>query len=563
MTADDRRRVPVALLLLAVLVVLAWVVGNYDLSSFHDRASLGRASASLASFLRALGSPDLSRDFLARGARLALTTAAIAVLGTVLAVALGFLLGLAASRNVVVGDARGSSRNLRRFACGTARLFQDVLRGVPDFAWAIMAIPILGLGPSAGVGALALNTGGILGRIYSELFDTVPPRMLEPLRACGAGRLQTFFYGVLPAARTGALSLSLLRWECAVRNAAVIGVVGGGGLGSEISLRLSYGEYPRVMTLLLFLVLLTVGSDVLSAVVRSRLRGDPDLPTREKPSDAAPQRRRLSSLLLILGVLTGAAALYLSPAFGGVFSAERWSAAGQIFGGLLRPDLSAAAIRRALESAAVPLSMAFLGTALAAAAAAPLCYLASSSFQVLAAPFAGRRSLGAARVARLAMALLARGLAVLCRALPEVFWAMLLVSFFRLGTLPGMVALAIHSVGLLTRIFAESVDALPLRTLEIVHGTSGSMPKTFVYAAVPTVLPEWIANTFFQFESNVRSAIVLGIVGVGGLGFQFSFEFEFFRFERAGTYALVMVALAVGLDRLSRWLGLARTRLGE
>ncbi len=562
MTAEPRRRVTAGVAAFAALAVLAWAAGGYDLAVVRDRVAFERALVGLAAFLRAMGSPDLSTDYLTRSARLALTTAEIAVLATVLAVAIGFALGLAASRNVVVGDARGASRALRRFGCGAARLVQDTLRGVPDFAWAVMAIPIFGLGAAAGVVALALNTGGILGRIYSELFDAVPPRLLEPLRASGAGRLQTFFYGVLPAARSGVLSLSLLRWECAIRNAAVIGVVGGGGLGSEISLRLSYGEYPRVMTLLAYLLLLTAGSDVLSAVVRGRLRRDPDRPNDAGLGDVASERRRLAGLLLALAVVTTASALALSPSFGGITSPERWRAARGLFAGLAQPDLHWAVVRRALASAAVPLSMAFLGTALAAAAAAVLSYAASTSFQVLAAPFVGRRSL-VARAARGATALAARGLAVVCRALPEVFWAMLLVSFFRLGTLPGMLALALHSMGLLTRIFVESVDALPLRRLEIVHGASGSMAKTFLYGAVPTVLPEWVANTFFQFESNVRAAIVLGIVGAGGLGFQFSFEFEFFRFERAATYALVMIALAVALDRLSRRLGLARTRLGE
>jgi phosphonate transport system permease protein len=112
-------------------------------------------------------------------------------------------------------------------------------------------------------------------------------------------------------------------------------------------------------------------------------------------------------------------------------------------------------------------------------------------------------------------------------------------------------------------VFAESVDALPVRTLEVVHAASGSRARTFLYGALPAVAPEWLAYTFYQFESNVRAGVVLGIVGVGGLGFLFSFEFEFFRLERAATYLLVMVALAVSLDRLSRRLGLARGRFPE
>jgi phosphonate transport system permease protein len=198
--------------------------------------------------------------------------------------------------------------------------------------------------------------------------------------------------------------------------------------------------------------------------------------------------------------------------------------------------------------------MAFIGTLLAALFASLAAYFASTRFQLREGSFAGRN--GANPLARAALVASVRGVAVLSRGVPDVFWAMLLVSVFRLGPLPGMLALALHSFGLLSRIFLESVDALPPSALEVLYGASGSRLKTYLYAAVPGVLPEWIANAFFQFEANVRSAVVLGIVGVGGLGFLFSFEFEYFRFSRAGTYLLVMVALATLFDRVSRRLGL-------
>ena len=73
--------------------------------------------------------------------------------------------------------------------------------------------------------------------------------------------------------------------------------------------------------------------------------------------------------------------------------------------------------------------------------------------------------------------------------------------------------------------------------------------------------PHWLANAFFQLESNVRTAIVLGVVGVGGLGHFFQLNFAFFKYREASTYLIVIVALSLLLDRLSRWLGLAHTRM--
>jgi phosphonate transport system permease protein len=155
-----------------------------------------------------------------------------------------------------------------------------------------------------------------------------------------------------------------------------------------------------------------------------------------------------------------------------------------------------------------------------------------------------------------------RFLATLSRTIPEVFWALLLVSFFRHGTLPGMLALALHSGGILLRLFAESADGVPRRSLEVVHALSGSRTKTYAYGVLPRVAPHWIANAFFQLESNVRTGIVLGIVGAAGLGFQFKYAFAWFHYREAGTYLLLMVGFALLLDRLSRWLGFARSRLG-
>jgi phosphonate transport system permease protein len=245
---------------------------------------------------------------------------------------------------------------------------------------------------------------------------------------------------------------------------------------------------------------------------------------------------------------------------GGLELTKGWGALGRMLGALATPDLSAASLGKALASTAIPLSMAFLGTLLGALAAGVIALPASSSFQMRSADFTGEAGSFFTSVARALVLLAARGAALVARAVPEVLWAMLLVSAFRLGTLPGMLALAIHSTGLLARLFTESVDGVSLSTLEVTYGSSGSRAKTFLYGAVPSVAQEWLANAFLQFESNVRAAIVLGIVGVGGLGFLFSFEFEFFRYQRAGTYLLLMVALAISLDRLSRSLGWVRVR---
>ncbi|MCC6672893.1 MAG: ABC transporter permease subunit [Planctomycetes bacterium] len=558
----ERLRGVLPLLAVLVLALLALALGEYDLAPLLDPQEFARAIGRAATFLSAFGAPELGSGFLATCVRLTLDTFAMAMAATGIAIVLGLALALCTSHNVVLGESRGARRLVLQALCESARVVQDILRGVPDFAWAVILIASLSLGPPAGVAALALNVSGILARVYSELFDAVPARLLEPLRASGATRLQTFCYGVVPACGSTLVSFTLLRWECAVRNAAVIGAVNAGGLGSEIKRSLDYGEYSKVLTLLACLLLLTVGSDLVSAFVRGRLAQDPDHPLARRGGERSPgaQRASVFLLILVLVALWAWAMLHCHAAWWGNQSLEdRWQSTVQLFGGLLAPDLSL--LPRAFESAVVPLSMAFLGTLLAALGAAVLAYPASATFQLLDAGFTGERISGARRAVRAVLLAAARGVAIVSRSVPDVFWALLLVSFFRLGTMPGMVALAIHSLGLLIRLFAEGADAVPLRRLEVVHAASGSRAKTYLYGAIPPCASHWVANTFFQFESNVRSGIVLGIVGVQGLGFLFTATFEWFRMDQAGTYLLVMVLLSLGLDRLSRVLGLARARI--
>jgi phosphonate transport system permease protein len=560
--APARARGLFALAVLVALTVLAWAVGGYDLSALSTAQERAKAVARVGGFLRSFGAPNLSAEFVAYVVPLALTSLAMAMLGTALAVAFAFVLSLVASRAVFVGDARGWARRIRVVCSEGARLVQDVLRGVPDFLWAVFLIPLLGFGAQTGVCALALNVAGILARVYSESYDAVSPRQLAAIRSVGAGRLQTLFYGVLPRVRTPLLSFTLLRWECSVRNAAVIGAVGAGGLGDEIRVRTDYGEYDKVLTCMVLMLLLTIGSDLLSQFVRGRLERDGE---SAGVGSLATARRRLLGTAAVTGIALVLSTLWLwrdlaqLGGTGGQTWGEKFAFVGEFFGPFLTPDLTW--LGHALAACVLPLSMAFLATLAAVLVSALLSYWGSLRMVHVAARRANRRGGASARLLLGVRAWTARAVAVVLRGVPEVFWAYLLVSFFLPGPIAGVVALTFHTIGILVRLFIENVDGVPEPALARVQATVGSPAKTFVYGAVPAVAPHWLANAFFQLESNVRTAIVLGAVGVGGLGHFFQLNFAFFKYREASTYLIVIVVLSLVLDRLSRVLGWARAWL--
>lgn len=631
----------IALLMLALALLAACFAVEWDWAALTDAQRRAEAAARMGAWLAAFLSPDLSAEFLRHSWDLTLQTLSAAVLGTTLAVLLAWPLAMGASRAVCVGEERDgffasrlSQGNvlLRHFPlrspaallCAACRLLQDILRAVPDFVWAIILVAMIGLGPLTGALALALNITGILAKVYSELWDGVDETRYAQVRSQGGGRLATFLYGIRPLASRNVLSFTLMRAECAIRNAAVIGAVGGGGLGSEIWYQIRFGAWDKVGTLILFTLLLTLTADLASNHVRGLLRGDAARAASRAPQvDAAaaavvpgPSLRPWYAMGFVIAVVVwslwfmgwgnragegGASRNHLAPA-AELFTGKAWDNLG-FFRRLLSPELDLPAIGigppeavakrraegkavdlfaqygpgdfrrpaawsawldelrkwfvwRAVESAAVPLAIAVVGTVLGVAAAILLTYPHSATFQLLSGRFSSETAPPWLRAWRGLQLAAARAVAMIARGVPEVMWAFLFIAFFGPGLVAGTLAIAAHTLGVLTRVFGEAVDNQPLRRFEPTCGASRRM--TYAMVAVPLAWRDWMTYAFFQFESNVRAAVVLGLIGVGGLGFQFNFNFEWFRFERAGTYLIVMILLTVLIDRSVRMLNLSR-----
>ena len=544
-------------LTVAVLMLASFSALEWDLETLLDAEERSAAFRRLGEFLGSFGSPDLSAEYLGEATGIAMNTLATALLGTLLGIGLGYGLALGAARCIAVGSDEGPGRSglriARRIANEGCRLALDVLRGVPDFVWAIVILTGPGPGAVTGILAIALNVAGILGKIYSELWDAVPERSYEAVRATGSGRLATFFFGIQPRTARSMLSFTLMRTECAIRNASVIGVVSRGGLGAALFDEFNFGNYDRVVTLLMFTILLTASADALSNVLRYQLRSDPNHPRTARGTGFRETMTRRGFGLLGAGGLVVFSAVWLREGF--AKAAEQmqrieWEWIRGQFGQFLMPDLAPATLLEAARECVFPLAIGFLGTIFGVALAALLAYPASMAFQVEPDRFSGERTPTWLRSLRIAILTVTRGTALVFRAVPEVAWILILASFFRLGVVAGLLALVLHTAGVLARVFTEAVDNVPYRQHERVF--SGSRFATFVYSALPAARTDWSAYSFLQLESSVRAGVVLGVIGIGGIGNSFHTSFQHFSYHRAGTFLLAMIVLTVIVDRLSR-----------
>ena len=187
-------------------------------------------------------------------------TVQIALWGTLLAIALAIPLGLLAARNVSPPWVQQPVRRLL-----------DLMRALPVLVIGIMFIVAVGVGPLPGVLALAFNTGGVLGKLFSEAVETVDPRPVEGVRATGATPLQQIVWGVIPQVAPLWTSYALYRFESNSRDATVLGLIGAGGIGQVLMDSLNGFHFNETAMIVIVIIAAVSLIDLLSQAMRSRL----------------------------------------------------------------------------------------------------------------------------------------------------------------------------------------------------------------------------------------------------------------------------------------------------
>lgn len=195
--------------------------------------------------------------------RLLVETILMGFVGTMLGGFVALLLCFPASRNLVQNTAI-------YFA---ARRCLEFLRTVPELVFALIFVFAFGLGPFAGVLAIAVHTAGALGKLFAEVNENVDPRPIEGIRAAGGNWPMLMRLGVVPQALPNYASYLLLRLEINVRGASALGIVGAGGIGQELYVAIRQFEYTDISAIMLLLIATTSIIDIICETIRHRLIG--------------------------------------------------------------------------------------------------------------------------------------------------------------------------------------------------------------------------------------------------------------------------------------------------
>jgi phosphonate transport system permease protein len=273
---QGRSRFNQLLLIALFLGVIVWSYrgAEIDPSQLFSRDSLEQ----ILVYIKKLFPPDFSTVVVQEALKGSIETFAISFIGTLMAVVIALAIVFFASRNLIYSGLLYEMEPKERWK-QTARMLPyvaaksllNILRTIPEIVWALIFVFLVGLGPFPGVLALGVHTGGVLGKLFGEVLENIDNQPIEALQATGASRLQILFYGIIPQVLPQFISYTLYRWEVNIRVAAVLGLVGAGGLGQRIHIAVSLFLENQLLTLLIAIYILVTIVDYLSAYLRRKV----------------------------------------------------------------------------------------------------------------------------------------------------------------------------------------------------------------------------------------------------------------------------------------------------
>lgn len=519
--------------------------------------------------LRSLFPPDFSIAFLRITVAAIGQTLAIAVVSTVLSISIGLPLGILSSatlwRRGVLNENKSATR-LMPVVSRLSRAGLGFLRAVPDLVWALLFVVAVGLGSLAGALGLAIGYGGVIGRVYADVFDDVDQRPVEALYASGATRGQIFLRAIWPQALPSVTAYTLYSFECSVRAASVLGFVGAGGIGYEINLSMRLFDYGQVLTLILAFVVLLSANDLFSRFLRRRFSSGSSGSSRSRrlmdsalsgaaewtPNEGARSFKATTAPVMPIAMLIVILLSFYAIGFtdGRLLDVRIADRLIRFIAAMFPPDLEPAFVLTLVKPLLQTVGISVIGTLVGIGIGASLAPFATSTLMFVARDAVGRHSF-VYRGVRAVVYYAARLVFTFLRSIPELVWVLICIVAVGLGPFAGTLAIGFHTGGVLGKLYAEILEEVPSQPIDALRANGSSTLQILLWGMWPYARPMLTSYTVLRWETNLRVSTILGLVGGGGLGQIIYANVQLGFYSRLATLIAVIYGLVLTTDWIS------------
>ena len=483
--------------------------------------------------------------------RTTIETIWMALIGTTLAVLLSIPLAFMAARNTsphptVIAVARG---------------IIALTRAIPTLVLAAIFASSVGIGPFPGILALGLHSIGMIAKLFTEAIENTEATSRDAVMSTGAGKWQSILTAIIPQITPSSVGTSLYRLDINLRESAVLGFVGAGGVGFLIQSELRGLDYQRAISAVTVIFIAITLIELVSARLRASIIGDhlssPSKQTTRSIARVANDQQKINAALAsrqltlpwtyerVLRASVGLSYLVMMVVAFATIDMPLLSAFSLVddlakgIAQLFPPDFETAGpelLKGMLETTAIG----FIATALGLVIAIPLGILTARNI-----------------IIRRLVITVTRGILLLIRGLPELILAVIFVAAMGLGPVPGTLALTIGTATFMAKLIGDALEEVQQAPREGVSATGASRTQEFISAVLPQALPNLVSQTLYMLDVNLRSSTVLGIVGGGGIGFLLISAIRGYETQTVGAIILVIFGIVYAIELLGafvRWM---------
>lgn len=496
-------------------ILILWVIVAYGVD--FNILRVVRGLPDMYHLIRRMFSPDFS--YVQEALPRLLETVEMALVSTTLGVLLGTFLSLFSAKNTTFHPWVPKI---------TAPLF-TFLRTIPNLIWAAILVTVFSVGKFPGMIALTITAILITVKLLREYIETLNKNLLYGVESVGGSKVQVLRFAVLPTIFEHILSIYFIVLEINIRSATILGLVGAGGIGQILWRDLNHLRYDNLATLIILLFTTILIIDILSLNIRKNLKNF-YTPRASITEFKNHQFKKWGGTLAL--VIFGSFWLFFSLDITSDRLFLGLASGGEIILRMIQIDVSY--LPRLLEGLLESVYIAFFATITGGIGAILLSYF--TAYNTSPSPL---------------IAMLLKGLVNLLRTFPPIIVAIIFFRGVGPGPLAGALALAIYTLGVMTKLYSEVIESAGNRIQEGILVTGSTKLNSYRYGILPQTLPNYVSLILYRLESNIRTSTILGIIGAGGIGTLLSTNITWRNWERVGLLILGIALLMIGIEKIS------------